>query len=276
VRDLVARTRQAEEAQQRVATLESQSPIGASIASITPRRAMLRAPLGPWQDGDASMRASMTRHDRVALAGAAVLGVSLVLAAAALAASAFTDVYDYYRQHPKVDPCHFSEQTLQQAKSEVPPGIQRYAPYFPAALEAFLEAHARGACIRARQHVALPATAVAGAGVVTPPSAPGVSAPASTAVAPAATPAPPRASAPITAVHASSPAKAGASTAPAPLIAIAVLAALLALGSAAFAFARWRAWDPEWAQSASHALSEAGYRMEATWAEFSDWLRLGR
>lgn len=220
----------------------------------------------------------MTRHYRVAFAGAAVLGVSLVLAADALAASAFTDVYDYYRQHPKVDPCHFSEQTLQQAKSEVPPGIQQSAPYFLVALEASLEAHARGACIRAQQHVALPATAVAGAvaGVATPPSAPGVSAPASTAAAPAATPAPPRASAPITAVRASSPAKAGASTAPAPLIAIAVLAALLALGSAAFAFARWRAWDPEWAQSASHALSEAGYRMEATWAEFSDWLRLGR
>jgi hypothetical protein len=53
-------------------------------------------------------------------------------------------------------------------------------------------------------------------------------------------------------------------------VALAVLAVL------AFAVARWRAWEPEWALGARHAVGEAGYRVTATWADFRDWLRIGR
>lgn len=61
-----------------------------------------------------------------------------------------------------------------------------------------------------------------------------------------------------------------------PAIALAVLAALLALGCAAWGAARLTAYEPRWTRSARHALSEGGFRASATWAEFTDWLRLGR
>jgi hypothetical protein len=59
-------------------------------------------------------------------------------------------------------------------------------------------------------------------------------------------------------------------------VVLAVIAALLLLACAAWAFARSRAYEPHWLLSLRHAMAEAGYRTSATWAEFSDWSRLGR
>ncbi len=59
-------------------------------------------------------------------------------------------------------------------------------------------------------------------------------------------------------------------------IVIAVIAALLLLACAAWAFARSRAYEPHWLISLRHAMAEAGFRTSATWAEFTDWARLGR
>jgi hypothetical protein len=59
-------------------------------------------------------------------------------------------------------------------------------------------------------------------------------------------------------------------------IVIAAIAALIALASAAWAFARLRAIEPRWALSARHVIAEAGQRASSTWAEFRDWVRLGR
>ena len=59
-------------------------------------------------------------------------------------------------------------------------------------------------------------------------------------------------------------------------IVIAVLAALLVVGCLAWAVARRRALEPRWTLSFRHAMAEAGFRASATWAEFTDWLRLGR
>jgi hypothetical protein len=36
-----------------------------------------------------------------------------------------------------------------------------------------------------------------------------------------------------------------------------------------------RAFEPHWLLSLRHAMAEAGFRLSATWAEFSDWVRLG-
>jgi hypothetical protein len=58
-------------------------------------------------------------------------------------------------------------------------------------------------------------------------------------------------------------------------IAIAVAAALIVLGCAAWAIARRRAFEPRWSLSLRHAIAEAGFRASATWAEFIDWVRLG-
>jgi hypothetical protein len=59
-------------------------------------------------------------------------------------------------------------------------------------------------------------------------------------------------------------------------IVLAAIAALLLLACAAWAFARSRAYEPHWSVSMRHAMAEAGFRTSATWAEFTDWARLGR
>jgi cobalamin biosynthesis Mg chelatase CobN len=59
-------------------------------------------------------------------------------------------------------------------------------------------------------------------------------------------------------------------------IALAAIGVLLLLACAAWVFARWRAYEPHWLVSLRHATAEAGFRMSATWAEFTDWARLGR
>jgi hypothetical protein len=59
-------------------------------------------------------------------------------------------------------------------------------------------------------------------------------------------------------------------------VVLAAIAALLLLACAAWAFARSRAYEPHWLVSMRHAMAEAGFRTSATWAEFTDWARLGR
>ena len=51
---------------------------------------------------------------------------------------------------------------------------------------------------------------------------------------------------------------------------------MLALAVAVLATARWWAFEPGWYVRARHAGGEAGWRTSATWADFTDWLRLGR
>jgi hypothetical protein len=58
-------------------------------------------------------------------------------------------------------------------------------------------------------------------------------------------------------------------------IALAAFAGLLALACAAWGVARLLAYEPHWARSARHAVAEAGFRTSSTWAEFTDWIRLG-
>ncbi|HSZ14057.1 MAG TPA: hypothetical protein VK790_08470 [Solirubrobacteraceae bacterium] len=58
-------------------------------------------------------------------------------------------------------------------------------------------------------------------------------------------------------------------------IALAALGALVALACLVWAFARLLAFEPRWTLSARHAIAEAGFRASATWAEFSDWARMG-
>ncbi len=60
-----------------------------------------------------------------------------------------------------------------------------------------------------------------------------------------------------------------------PALIAAVLAALLALGCAVWGIARMSAYEPRWTLSLRHAMAEAGFRASATWAEFTDWARLG-
>jgi hypothetical protein len=59
-------------------------------------------------------------------------------------------------------------------------------------------------------------------------------------------------------------------------LALAILGALLALGCIVWVLGRWLALEPRWTVSLMHSLREASYRGSATWAEFSDWARIGR
>jgi hypothetical protein len=59
-------------------------------------------------------------------------------------------------------------------------------------------------------------------------------------------------------------------------IALAVLGALVVCGCLAWAIARTLTLEPRWILALRHASAEAGLRASATWAEFSDWARLGR
>ncbi|HEX5853454.1 MAG TPA: hypothetical protein VFY36_10220 [Solirubrobacteraceae bacterium] len=68
----------------------------------------------------------------------------------------------------------------------------------------------------------------------------------------------------------------GSSEVSTPALLAAALAALLALACAIWGAARLQAFEPRWTLSLRHTLAEAGFRASATWAEFSDWARLGR
>jgi hypothetical protein len=76
--------------------------------------------------------------------------------------------------------------------------------------------------------------------------------------------------------HGATSTSAGSSGPSTPAIAAAVIAALLALGCGVWSVARLQAYEPRWTLSMRHSIAEARFRASATWAEFSDWARLGR
>jgi hypothetical protein len=59
-------------------------------------------------------------------------------------------------------------------------------------------------------------------------------------------------------------------------IVAAALAGLLIVVCLGWGIARWWAYEPRWTLSLRHCLAEAGWRLSASWDEFSDWARLGR
>ena len=60
------------------------------------------------------------------------------------------------------------------------------------------------------------------------------------------------------------------------IVLLAVIGLVLLVAAATFAAARWWAWEPRWLLRWRHATAEAGWRTSAAWAEFRDWVRLGR
>ena len=128
--------------------------------------------------------------------------------------------------------------------------------------------------------VATSTTAPTGAaqpGSVAPPTT--TPAGSATQTASTATSAPPTATPPATGsttvivAHKQKPSAKGLS---AGVLALAILGALLVLGCIVWALGRWLALEPRWTTSLTHSLREASYRASETWAEFSDWARIGR
>lgn len=116
-------------------------------------------------------------------------------------------------------------------------------------------------------------TAVAPTTTYTPPSTPPAGSVPTTTTA---SPATPSGSAPATTTAPASAHASRSSKLSTPAIALATLGGLLALLCLAWAIARARAYEPHWVRSLRHSLAEGGFRASATWAEFSDWARLGK
>jgi hypothetical protein len=220
--------------------------------------------------------AVLGRRGAIALTCAAVLAMP-----AAALANAYDDTLREYRTTGAVNGCGYTSAELAQAKTQTPKNIKDVAPGYPAQLAVAAAKRAKG-CSKAEEKAAN-TTAAAGATTGTTgtgTTAPGAATqpPATTTIAPnatttAATPAP----APAPAVT-PAPAPATQSTAShkGARLALIVVGALLVMLLALWAFARWWAWEPHWLARWRHATAEAGWRASAAWAEFTDWLRLGR
>jgi hypothetical protein len=208
--------------------------------------------------------------------------LALLAVAPAAQANAFKDIFGTYRRSGTVDACKWSAKQLADAKRQVPNDIDQYAPDFPNALDDALQKRASGACSK---------TAAAAPATSTPASAPPASPTATTGVPPGTTPAAPGSSSPApqpaptskpapavadNAILAASKSRSSDAGIPAPLVALAVIGALMALAAALYALARWWAWEPRWLVRWRHAGAEAGWRASGSWAEFMDWVRLGR
>lgn len=59
-------------------------------------------------------------------------------------------------------------------------------------------------------------------------------------------------------------------------IALIVAGGFVVLALGLWLVAWWSAWAPDWLARWRHSVGEASWRTSATWAEFTDWLRLGR
>ena len=218
--------------------------------------------------------AMLGRRGAIALTCAAAL-----LVPAAAHANAFDDTLKEYTQTGAVDGCKHTADELAQAKAQMPKDIAQTAPGYPAQLAAAAEKRAKG-CTKAEEQATNTSTAAAPAATTTtaPPAttttAPGATqAPFGTTTAPAATQPPATAPAPAPATQAAAQPTSSHRGA---RLALIIVGALLVMLLALWAFARWWAWEPRWLVRWRHATAEAGWRASAAWAEFTDWLRLGR
>jgi cobalamin biosynthesis Mg chelatase CobN len=205
---------------------------------------------------------------------------------AAALANAYDDTLREYRTTGAVNGCGYTAAQLAEAKAQTPKNINDIAPGYPTQLAVAAAKRAKG-CTKAEEKVA---KTTAAAGATTATTGTGTTAPGATGTGAATQPPATTTVAPNATTAAAAPVPAPATTtAPAPVpatqstashkgarLALIVIGALLVMLLALWAFARWWAWEPQWLARWRHATAEAGWRASAAWAEFTDWLRLGR
>jgi hypothetical protein len=200
-----------------------------------------------------------------------------------------------YVDKGRLSACKYTENELKTAKNAIPEDYQQYGGSIISALDDAIAARAQGQCDKKKQ-AAAPAQAgttpppAAGTQVPPPPASAGAAATPGQTAAPV-TGAPAQAQEPPQPVAEAAPAPAisaddsvtlaarsgqAATDAPFPMLLLAILAGLLALALATFGVVRWFAWEPAWAVRLRHAAGEAGWRASSTFAEFTDFVRLGR
>lgn len=214
------------------------------------------------------------------------LVASLICAAPASADTLTTILQDYVNDQ-RIDACKYSEKELAQLKDMIPNDANAYAADLAAAIDDALAYRAEGSCNKAKAHSGTTAPATGGGTGTTqpPPSSGATGGPASGTIAPdTAQPPPTPAAQPTAAPEVAERDTIGlaarttdpATDTPFPILALAILAGLMALSGLVAALVRWRAWEPTWADTFRHAAGEAGWRASSTWAEFTDFVRLGR
>jgi hypothetical protein len=251
-----------------------------------------------------------------ALLVACALLTALPAGAAAKLSRDAQKVYDDYRSDAAIQPCDHTVAVYHRTLREITPAVEEEAPAFRPAVEAALRERNRGRrnCLE-QDSPTQPGTSGGSAGGTangtTPPAT--QPAPAAPAAKPPAT-APPSSAAPAPGPAHAAPAPAPGKSAPAPqptptptvapappvtssappppaevvlldhphegtpmgllialgLVALSVLLIALAL------LARRLGWGEERLAGPRHAWGEATYRAGATWADFVDWIRLGR
>jgi len=249
-----------------------------------------------------------------ALAVALALLATLPAGAAAQLSRASQQVYDDYRSDAAIEPCDHSVAAYRRTLRDITPDIEEATPAFRPAVEAARRERERGRrdCL-AQDTPTQPGTsgdgAAGGSAGGSTPSPPAQPAPPATSPAPAQPSTPAQPAAPANPAPAPAPGNAAPapestpaptvapppvtdSTPPAPaapvllnrphdgtpaglFIAVGLLAlsALLTL----LALLAWRlGWGEERLAGPRHAWGEATYRAGATWADFVDWIRLGR
>jgi hypothetical protein len=251
----------------------------------------------------------------VRLTGALVVACALLTALPAGAAAKLSrepqKVYDDYRSDAAIQPCDHTVAVYRRTLRELTPAIEEETPAFRPAVEAALRERNRGRqdCL-AQDSPTQPGTNGGGttatppsdttppatqpapgapstAAPVTPPPAAGAPrhaapAPGNVAPAPQATPTPTVAPPPpVTSSAPPAPAEVVLldrphQGTPAGLLVALGLVALAALLAALALLARRLGWGEERLAGTRHAWGEATYRAGATWADFVDWIRLGR
>jgi hypothetical protein len=246
----------------------------------------------------------------VRLTGALVVALALLTSLPAGAAAELSrepqKVYDDYRSDAAIEPCGHTVAVYRRTLRQITPDIEEETPAFRPAVEAALRERERGRqdCLE-QDSPTQPGTdgggAAGGAAGGQTPSPPAQPAP----PAPSAEPAQPAKPAPAPEGGNAAPAPEATPTptvAPAPPVTDSALPApaapvllnrphegtpvgvLIALGLLALSallavlalLARRFGWGEERFAGPRHAWGEASYRAGATWADFVDWIRLGR
>lgn len=220
-------------------------------------------------------------------------GATAAPAVAQKGATPLTKMVKQLTEKGRIDACDFSTKELKDARNNLPPDIEQYAPDIGTAIDAAVQTRARGGCRKGQGggdddsgSSGAAGGAVPGSTTPTPPTASAPSAQ-TTPVVPGQTstpqptpdpqPAPAAADGAIpNAVDAAPASSRDAGDAPVPLVLLILLGTLLVASALLAAAVRWLAWEPEWLVRARHATAEAGWRTSAAWAEFTDWVRLGR
>jgi hypothetical protein len=218
-----------------------------------------------------------------------------LMSAAPARADLLTTILTDYANDNRIDPCRYSPTVLSQLKSLISNDLDSYSD-LGAAVDDALARRAQGVCKKSAAKPADSSATQSGTGTVAPPSSGGGGSGSSSSGAAPQAPTPPGQTAPAkpAPTPAVQPTAAPAvvatgdqiavaartidpeNDAPFPILALALLAGIFALGGLTIGLFRWRAWEPAWTNRFRHAAGEAGWRASSTWAEFTDFVRLGR